>query len=188
MKKDSMICFAIVVFCLLNLPSTSGLSNVSDTKHSENTVAMSKSYESTSLFEKLPILPFNESIEPKHAYTDIKSELGNGVIDTHTSPATHIEKSTRTNYNQTNTNHLCVDTQCNTNNAWSASSPSKYNNNTSDDGKTILYIGGIFPMSGGWAGGQGCRPAAQMALQHVNERDDILPGYHLEMIQHDSEV
>ena len=51
-----------------------------------------------------------------------------------------------------------------------------------------LYIGGIFPMTGGWAGGKGCRPAVTMALQAVNRRPDILPGYKLEMFYNDSQV
>lgn len=51
-----------------------------------------------------------------------------------------------------------------------------------------LYIGGIFPMTGGWAGGKGCRPAVDMALEDVNRRADILPGYSLEMVANDSQV
>ena len=51
-----------------------------------------------------------------------------------------------------------------------------------------LYIGGIFPMTGGWAGGKGCRPAVDMALEDVNNRADILPGYVLEMVANDSQV
>ena len=54
--------------------------------------------------------------------------------------------------------------------------------------KTKLVIGGIFPMEGGWAGGKGCRPAVDMALQDVNSREDILPGYELEIVAHDSRV
>ncbi|CAH1272386.1 GABBR1 [Branchiostoma lanceolatum] len=60
--------------------------------------------------------------------------------------------------------------------------------NASKAGKTDLYIGGIFPMTGGgWSGGQACLPAALMALHDVNHREDILPGYHLNMIHNDSE-
>ncbi|VDM75092.1 unnamed protein product [Strongylus vulgaris] len=47
-----------------------------------------------------------------------------------------------------------------------------------------LHIGGTFPMeagSGGWAGGQACLPAVQMALEDVNNRPDVLPGYVLHM-------
>uniref|UniRef100_A0A671N104 Gamma-aminobutyric acid type B receptor subunit 1-like n=1 Tax=Sinocyclocheilus anshuiensis TaxID=1608454 RepID=A0A671N104_9TELE len=56
-----------------------------------------------------------------------------------------------------------------------------------------LYIGALFPMSGGWPGGQACLPAAQMAiyihvvlLNLVNNRTDILPDYELELIHYDS--
>lgn len=51
-----------------------------------------------------------------------------------------------------------------------------------------LTIGGIFPMSGSWAGGVGCLPAVEMALEDVNSRLDILPDYHLEMQSDDSKV
>ncbi|XP_076610530.1 gamma-aminobutyric acid type B receptor subunit 1 isoform X3 [Chaetodon auriga] len=53
-------------------------------------------------------------------------------------------------------------------------------------GKKKLYIGALFPMSGGWPGGQACLPAAQMALDLVNKRTDILPDYELELIHYDS--
>uniref|UniRef100_A0A665U981 Gamma-aminobutyric acid type B receptor subunit 1 n=1 Tax=Echeneis naucrates TaxID=173247 RepID=A0A665U981_ECHNA len=49
-----------------------------------------------------------------------------------------------------------------------------------------LYIGALFPMSGGWPGGQACMPSAQMALDLVNNRSDILPDYELELIHFDS--
>lgn len=55
-------------------------------------------------------------------------------------------------------------------------------------GKKKLYIGALFPMSGGWPGGQACLPAAQMALELVNNRSDILPDYELELIYYDSMV
>ncbi|XP_015259435.1 PREDICTED: gamma-aminobutyric acid type B receptor subunit 1-like [Cyprinodon variegatus] len=53
-------------------------------------------------------------------------------------------------------------------------------------GKKKLYIGALFPMSGGWPGGQACMPSAQMALDLVNGRSDILPDYELELIHFDS--
>ncbi|XP_023250641.1 gamma-aminobutyric acid type B receptor subunit 1-like isoform X1 [Seriola lalandi dorsalis] len=53
-------------------------------------------------------------------------------------------------------------------------------------GKKKLYIGALFPMSGGWPGGQACLPSAQMALDLVNKRTDILPDYELELIHYDS--
>ena len=59
---------------------------------------------------------------------------------------------------------------------------------TTNNTEKSLYIGGIFPMNGGWAGGQGCRPAVDLALKDVNTRADILPGYKLDMAAHDSEV
>ncbi|TRY60221.1 hypothetical protein DNTS_026369 [Danionella cerebrum] len=55
-------------------------------------------------------------------------------------------------------------------------------------GKKKLYIGALFPMSGGWPGGQACLPAAQMALDLVNKRADILPDYELELIYYDSMI
>lgn len=55
-------------------------------------------------------------------------------------------------------------------------------------GKKKLYIGALFPMSGGWHGGQACMPSAQMALDLVNNRSDILPDYELELIHYDSMV
>ncbi len=52
----------------------------------------------------------------------------------------------------------------------------------------ILHIGGIFPMTGSWAGGKGCRPAIEMALEDINKEPDILPGYTLKMVANDSQV
>ncbi|XP_075434105.1 gamma-aminobutyric acid type B receptor subunit 1 isoform X3 [Ascaphus truei] len=52
--------------------------------------------------------------------------------------------------------------------------------------KRALHVGALFPMSGGWPGGQACHPAAQMALEDVNNRRDILPEYELRLIHHDS--
>uniref|UniRef100_A0A6Q2WP67 Gamma-aminobutyric acid type B receptor subunit 1 n=1 Tax=Esox lucius TaxID=8010 RepID=A0A6Q2WP67_ESOLU len=54
------------------------------------------------------------------------------------------------------------------------------------ESQTKLYIGALFPMSGGWPGGQACLPSAQMALDLVNNRTDILPDYELELIYYDS--
>ena len=51
-----------------------------------------------------------------------------------------------------------------------------------------LTIGGIFPMTGSWAGGVGCKPAVEMALEDVNNRTDILPDYILDMESDDSQV
>ena len=54
--------------------------------------------------------------------------------------------------------------------------------------KRNLYIGGIFPMTGSWAGGQGCRPAVDMALRDVNNHSNLLTGYNLEMVANDTQV
>lgn len=53
-----------------------------------------------------------------------------------------------------------------------------------------LHIGGIFPIAGkgGWQGGQACMPAARLALEDVNNREDLLPGYKLILHSNDSEV
>ena len=53
-----------------------------------------------------------------------------------------------------------------------------------------IYIGGLFPMNGttGWLGGQGCLPAAQMALQDVNDDQTLLKGYELDLKWNNSQV
>lgn len=59
---------------------------------------------------------------------------------------------------------------------------------TNDD--NVLHIGGIFPIGGegGWQGGQACMPAANLALEDVNRRKDLLPGFKLKLHSNDSEV
>lgn len=54
----------------------------------------------------------------------------------------------------------------------------------------VLHIGGIFPIEGkgGWQGGQACKPAASLALDDVNKRKDLLPGFRLQLHWNDSEV
>ncbi|KAK3579689.1 hypothetical protein CHS0354_025674, partial [Potamilus streckersoni] len=49
-----------------------------------------------------------------------------------------------------------------------------------------LTIGGIFPMSGSWAGGEACLPAVKMALEDVNNHSDILSSFRLHMEYNDS--
>nr|QRN45425.1 metabotropic GABA-B receptor subtype 1 [Carausius morosus] len=53
----------------------------------------------------------------------------------------------------------------------------------------VLHIGGIFPIGGkgGWQGGQACEPAATLALEDVNKRPDLLPGFTLKLHWNDSE-
>lgn len=57
-------------------------------------------------------------------------------------------------------------------------------------GGNVLHIGGIFPIGGqaGWQGGQACMPAARLAMEDVNARKDLLPGYVLKLHSNDSEV
>ncbi|KAJ8680838.1 hypothetical protein QAD02_016625 [Eretmocerus hayati] len=53
---------------------------------------------------------------------------------------------------------------------------------------TVLHIGGIFPIAGegGWQGGQACMPAANLALEDVNNKRDLLPGFTLKLHSNDS--
>lgn len=63
-------------------------------------------------------------------------------------------------------------------------------NHTEEEDGNVLHIGGIFPIGGdgGWQGGQACMPAAKMALEDVNKRKDLLPGYILKLHGNDSQV
>ncbi len=53
--------------------------------------------------------------------------------------------------------------------------------------KTALYVGAFFPFGGGW-NGSGVIPAVQMAIDDINSRPDILPGYELKMVWNDTQV
>ncbi|CAI5456160.1 unnamed protein product [Caenorhabditis angaria] len=66
-----------------------------------------------------------------------------------------------------------------------------YSENDDDEvgDRVVLNFAGTFPMqsgSGGWAGGQACHPAVQMALRDVNNNKNILPGYYINMTNNDS--
>ncbi|XP_038069217.1 uncharacterized protein LOC119738403 [Patiria miniata] len=52
--------------------------------------------------------------------------------------------------------------------------------------KIPIYIGGYFSFGGGWEG-SGMLPACQMALDHINQRADVLPGYELKMVWNDTQ-
>ncbi|XP_035306269.1 gamma-aminobutyric acid type B receptor subunit 1 isoform X10 [Cricetulus griseus] len=69
---------------------------------------------------------------------------------------------------------------------WSTPKPHCQVNRTPHSERRAVYIGALFPMSGGWPGGQACQPAVEMALEDVNSRRDILPDYELKLIHHDS--
>ncbi|XP_026875543.2 gamma-aminobutyric acid type B receptor subunit 1 isoform X4 [Electrophorus electricus] len=78
-------------------------------------------------------------------------------------------------------------THCTKLGKWDSPKPiCRYDRHHTALGKKKLYIGALFPMSGGWPGGQACLPSAQMALDLVNKRTDILPDYELELIYYDS--
>ncbi|XP_076343552.1 gamma-aminobutyric acid type B receptor subunit 1-like isoform X1 [Tachypleus tridentatus] len=50
-----------------------------------------------------------------------------------------------------------------------------------EDGTRDLNIAVVYPINGtgGWLGGQGCQPAATMAVHDVNKLRNLLPGYRL---------
>ena len=52
-----------------------------------------------------------------------------------------------------------------------------------------LNIMGLLPMSGEkWSGGGACLTAAEMALRHVNGRNDVLKDFKLDLHWRDGEV
>jgi hypothetical protein len=46
----------------------------------------------------------------------------------------------------------------------------------------------MFPQTGEWAGGEAAFPAAIKALEQINQREDILPGYYLNLSAYDTRV
>ncbi|XP_070569567.1 gamma-aminobutyric acid type B receptor subunit 1-like [Ptychodera flava] len=55
------------------------------------------------------------------------------------------------------------------------------------DDRTALNLLGLFPVNThSWAGGESTLPATELAIAHVNERHDLLPGYKLTMTWGDS--
>ena len=52
-----------------------------------------------------------------------------------------------------------------------------------------LNIMGLLPMTGNvWPGGGACLTSAELALRHVNAREDILKDYKLDLTWRDSKV
>ena len=52
-----------------------------------------------------------------------------------------------------------------------------------------LHIGAFYPLTKAFsAWGAGCLPAAELAVEHLNNRSDILEGYRLELINFDTQV
>jgi len=80
----------------------------------------------------------------------------------------------------------------------SLSSPSEqgrlsteYNNGTvkgNDSNVKDIWLLGLFPMQGSWAGGLGQLPAVEIGMEHVNADPNILEGYRLRMTVNDTEV
>ena len=56
------------------------------------------------------------------------------------------------------------------------------------DTRIDLYITGLFPMEGMWAGGQAALPSVVMGLDSVNARPDVLPGYRLNLVWNNTMV
>ena len=51
-----------------------------------------------------------------------------------------------------------------------------------------VYIVGLYPFEGAWRGGPAMLAASQLAVEHVNQRGDILPGYTLNLLWNDTKV
>ena len=58
----------------------------------------------------------------------------------------------------------------------------------SAENKTELYLLGLLGFSGAWPSGEATLIAAEMALEAVNSRQDILPGYKLTLLWNDTKV
>ena len=63
-----------------------------------------------------------------------------------------------------------------------------HNTTTTNGDLKDLYVLGMFPMRGQWAEGPGYSQAVLMGLEDVNARQDLLPGYRLNMIWNDTQV
>ena len=55
---------------------------------------------------------------------------------------------------------------------------------------STLRIGGLFPMSGSSvaSAGKSLLPASELAIDLVNRRSDVLPGYQLQLSWNDTQV
>lgn len=56
------------------------------------------------------------------------------------------------------------------------------------DNREDIWMLGLFPFTGSWAGGLGQLPAIQMGIDDVNANPHILPGYRLRMTVDNTEV
>ena len=57
-----------------------------------------------------------------------------------------------------------------------------------NDSRKDVWILGLFPLNGSWAGGLGQLPAVQMGIEDVNNDPTMLPGYRLRMTVNDTKV
>ena len=55
---------------------------------------------------------------------------------------------------------------------------------------STLHIGGLFPLSGSsaFSAGKSFLSASERAIEMVNRRNDVLPGYRLQLIWNDTQV
>ena len=55
---------------------------------------------------------------------------------------------------------------------------------------TTLHVGGLFPISGSsaFSAGKSFVSASELAIDLVNSRTDVLPGYRLHLIWNDTQV
>lgn len=55
---------------------------------------------------------------------------------------------------------------------------------------STLHVGGLFPMSGSsaFSTGKSLLSASERAIEMVNRRNDVLPGYRLQLIWNDTQV
>ena len=54
--------------------------------------------------------------------------------------------------------------------------------------KEELHLAGVFPFTGAWAAGTAHLQSALLAVEHINERTDVLPDYELKLHYGDSQV
>ena len=75
----------------------------------------------------------------------------------------------------------------------SKTTASAYQNGTrnydEDGSKMVIYFGAFYPLSGPFSQwGKGCLPAAQLAVNHINSRSDVLKDYQIRLVNMDTQV
>lgn len=66
--------------------------------------------------------------------------------------------------------------------------PSKMHSSKRAPHTLQLNVGTIYPMTGDWNGGVGCKPSIEMAVDDINSRNDVLDGYELVLHTRDDQV